>query len=336
MSYRLSLLDKSPIPEEATAAEALARTVALARRAEALGYHRFWVAEHHGSAGYAGAAPEVLAAHLLAHTSKIRIGTGGVMLQHYSPYKVAEVFRVLEALAPGRVDLGVGKAPGGLPASTRALQSRHDPTLKSSFEELLAELEGHLGGTLPAGHPLSGVIVTPRTQSLPERIVLGASTDTALEAARHGWQFCYAGHFNGELAGIEEATQVYRKASGRSASLALYAVVADSGEEAERLASGLRIFKVQLANGQRVNVLSREAAADYARQAGDIAYTATEVHPQVLHGTGAEVRARLDLLAERLHVEEFIVDSPVAAFAPRLRSVELLAEAVLQPEALAA
>ena len=336
MTYRLSLLDKSPIPEGATAADALARTVALARRAEALGYHRFWVAEHHASPTYAGAAPEVLAAHLLAHTSRIRIGTGGVMLQHYSPFKVAEVFRVLESLAPGRVDLGVGKAPGGLPASTQALQSRHDPTRKTTFEELLAELEGFLGDTQPAGHPPTGVNITPRTQSLPGRIVLGASAETALEAARHGWQFCYAGHFNGDLASIEEATRVYRKASGRAASLALYAVVADSSDEAERLVSGLRIFRVQLASGQRVNLPSLEAAAEFARQAGNIAYTTTEVHPQVLHGTGAEVRARLDELADRLHVDEFIVDSPVAAFVPRLRSVELLAEAALQPEALAA
>jgi luciferase family oxidoreductase group 1 len=304
--------------------------------AEALGYHRFWVAEHHASANYAGAAPEVLAAHLLAQTSRIRIGTGGVMLQHYSPFKVAEVFRVLEALAPGRVDLGVGKAPGGLPASTRALQSRHDSARQSSFEALLAELEGFLGGTLPAGHPLAGVAITPRVPSPPERIVLGASSDTALEAARHGWQFCYAGHFNGELADIERVTRDYRKASGRAASLALYAVVADTGEAAARLVSGLRIFRVELANGQRVNLPSLEAAAEFARQAGGIAYTTTEVHPQVLHGTGAEVRARLDELAERLGVEEFIVDSPVAAFIPRLRSVELLAEAVLQPEALAA
>lgn len=122
MSYRLSLLEKSLIPQGSTAAEALRRTTQLAQRAEALGYHRFWVNEHHGNDELAGSTPEVLIAHLLARTTSIRIGSGGVMLQHYSPFKVAETFKVLASLAPGRVDLGVGKAPGGLPATTRALQ----------------------------------------------------------------------------------------------------------------------------------------------------------------------------------------------------------------------
>jgi luciferase family oxidoreductase group 1 len=155
MAYALSLLDKSPIPPDATAAEALSNTVALARRAEDLGYKRFWVAEHHGSALLANVAPEVLAAYLLAVTRKIRIGTGGVMLQHYSPFKVAEVFRVLENLAPGRVDLGVGKAPGGLPAATRALQSKQDQARKPGFDAALEELDGFLRDALPEGHLLA-------------------------------------------------------------------------------------------------------------------------------------------------------------------------------------
>ncbi len=140
MNYRLSLLDQSPIAAGATAAAALAQTTSLARLAEAAGYHRFWVSEHHNSATLAGSAPEILAAWLLAHTRTIRIGSGGVMLQHYSPYKVAENFHLLSALAPDRVDLGVGKAPGGLPLSTRALQQEVDASRQLSFEDKLRQL----------------------------------------------------------------------------------------------------------------------------------------------------------------------------------------------------
>ena len=140
MAYSLSLLDKSPILDGESAVDALQRTVALAQAAERLGYRRFWLAEHHGFPGLASSAPEILVAHLIARTRRIRIGSGGVLLQHYSPYKVAETFNLLAALAPDRIDLGIGKAPGGLPLSTRALRVQHDPKDARSFEALLAEI----------------------------------------------------------------------------------------------------------------------------------------------------------------------------------------------------
>jgi luciferase family oxidoreductase group 1 len=142
MPYALSFLDKSPIHDGEAAQAALTRTIKLAQKAEAAGFHRFWVAEHHNSPGLASSSPEVLIGFLLAHTHHIRIGSGGVMLQHYSAYKVAENFNLLASLAPGRVDLGVGKAPGGLPLSTRALQGAYDPDRKPSFKQQLAELDG--------------------------------------------------------------------------------------------------------------------------------------------------------------------------------------------------
>src|SRR5258707_9287901 len=144
MAYSLSLIDKSPIADGATAAEALQFTITLAKRAEALGYRRFWVAEHHGAPGLASSAPEIVVSHVLAHTSRIRVGSGGVMLQHYSPFKVAEAFKVLASLAPGRVDLGIGKAPGGLPLTTRALQWFHDKGKKQDFAHQFAELDAFL------------------------------------------------------------------------------------------------------------------------------------------------------------------------------------------------
>ncbi|MES1163045.1 MAG: MsnO8 family LLM class oxidoreductase, partial [Rhizobacter sp.] len=222
MAYSLSLLDKSLIPDGFGATDAFAATISLAQHAEQLGYRRFWLAEHHGNRGYAGSAPEVLASHILARTSRIRVGTGGVMLQHYSPFKVAEIFRVLSALAPGRVDLGVGKAPGGLPLTTRALQWLHDPKATPDFAARLAELDGLLSGSLATEHPLAGAVVSPASASALDRILLGGSPDSAALAARLGWDFVYAGHFNGDPANLADSVEAYRKAGGRAPRLALF------------------------------------------------------------------------------------------------------------------
>lgn len=335
MTYRLSLLDKSPVPPGATAAEALRSTLALAQRAEALGYHRFWVAEHHGNPGLAGAAPEVLVAWLLAHTRRIRIGSGGVMLQHYSPYKVAEVFKVLSALAPGRVDLGVGKAPGGLPQSTRALQARHDRSRAVPFDSLLADLDAFLRNELAADHPLLGSLATPVPATLPECVLLGAAPDSARLAARLGWGFSYAGHFNGDPAQLERSVAAYREDSGRQPSLALYAFAASSRAKAERLVAGVRIFKLHLPTGQSVNLPSPEAAAEFARQAGVSDYRLEETRPHVIAGSAEDVRESLDELHQRFGIGEFVIDTPVPDFDERLASIELLALALRPEPALA-
>lgn len=329
MSYRLSLLDKSPIPEGATAAEALQRTTLLAQRAEALGYHRFWVAEHHGTAQLASSAPEVLAAHLLARTQRIRIGSGGVMLQHYAPYKVAEVFKLLAALAPGRVDLGVGKAPGGLPASTRALQARHEPSKGPSFAQLLADLDGSLSLEAAPGRALAG----PLPPTLPERILLGGSADSAELAAAQGWAFCYAGHFNGDPLNIERSLQAYRRAGGRAPLLALYALAASTQAEAEHLAGALRLYKLHLSTGQSVNLPTLAAAAEFAAQAGVSDYRTEELRPQVIAGTPERVRSALDALHREFGVAEFVIDTPVPDFDQRMASVELLARAFAAQQA---
>jgi luciferase family oxidoreductase group 1 len=332
MSFRLSLLDKSPIPPGASAAQALAATVRLAQRADALGYHRFWLAEHHQSPALAGAAPEVLLGHLLALTRRLRIGSGGVMLQHYSPYKVAEQFKVLAALAPGRVDLGVGKAPGGLPLSTRALQARHDAGRPAGFDSLLADLDGFLRDALPEGHALQGAVATPDPSELPQRILLGGSPDSALLAAQHGWQFCYAGHFNGDPEALARSVDVYREVTGRAPLLALYAFAADTAEAAAAAVGALRLIRLTLphpvtgdwATGQQVNLPSLQAAAEFARQAGAADYRTEERRPHVVSGTGAQVRAALRTLQQRWGIEEFVIDIPVPGFAERQRAVELL------------
>jgi luciferase family oxidoreductase group 1 len=327
MSYSLSILDKSPIADGKSAHDALRFTVRLARRAEALGYKRYWIAEHHGAPGLASSAPEIVVSHLLAHTSRIRVGSGGVMLQHYSPFKVAETFRVLASLAPGRVDLGIGKAPGGLPLTTRALQWFHDKAKKQDFAHQFAELDAFLKWGVAEDHPLAGAIALPTPPEAPERILLGASAESAALAAQHGWQFCYAGHFNGDEANIERSLEAYRNVTGRTPLLALYAFAAQSRDEAQRQVGALRIFKLQLATGQSVNLPSPEAAAEFARQTGVTDYRVDELHPHVIAGTADDVRQQLDALHERFGIEEFVLDIPITDYAKRLASVEALASA---------
>ena len=160
MAYKLGILDQSPVFPGTSAAYALQQTIHLAQKAEEWGYNRFWVSEHHDTEQVAGSSPEILISHLLAKTNSIRVGSGGVMLQHYSPYKVVENFHLLSSLAPGRVDLGIGKAPGGLPLSTKALQFGSGSS-QITFEERIVLLNNILTNELEDGHPLSGVQATP-------------------------------------------------------------------------------------------------------------------------------------------------------------------------------
>jgi luciferase family oxidoreductase group 1 len=326
MNYRLSILDKSPIPKGADAAEALRNTLSLAVRAEQLNYHRYWFTEHHGVPQLASAAPEVLAAFVLARTHQIRVGTGGVMLRHYAPYKVAETFNLLAALAPDRVDLGVGKAPGGLPPSTRALQL--DRGLESSFDARLTDLDGFLSGTLPTDHPLADAVVTPRPRTGPERILLGASVESAELAARLDWQFCYAGQFNGDPDHVARAFEAYRRSSGRNSLLTVVAFAAEKREVAEQHVINLRIYRVRLDNGESVNLPSLEAAESFIQTYGASQYPIEELKPSILFGTGEQVHDQLKKMQRQFGVDEFVLDAPVADFAARLRSLELLSHSV--------
>jgi luciferase family oxidoreductase group 1 len=196
MSYRISILDKSPLADGETASQALARTLTLAQQADAWGYHRFWIAEHHNTPQLASPSPEVVIGWLLGQTQRIRIGSGGVMLQHYSPYKVAENFNLLASLAPGRVDLGVGKAPGGLPHSTRALQQGVDPQQKGSFADQLAQLDNWL--SLTRAESADAVLATPVPPQRPDGFLLGASLESAELAAQLDWNFVFAAHLKGD------------------------------------------------------------------------------------------------------------------------------------------
>jgi len=335
-AYALSLLDKSPIARGETPTEALRRTVELARHAESWGYRRYWLAEHHNTSQLACPSPEILIAYILARTNRIRVGSGGVMLQHYSPYKVAENFNLLASLAPGRVDLGIGKAPGGLPLSTRALQSARDPAHKPDFAALAFELDRYLADALAAngehdaadGDEQFGSVLraTPLPPSPARPFLLGASVESAALAARLGWDFVYAAHINGAPDEIERALERYRAGSnGRKALLALSVIAAESADEAARLASDTRRFRVQVGDQQPVTVGSIAQAEEFVRQAGGGAHRIDERENHIVHGTSDAVHDALSELQDRYGVDEFIIDNPVTEAAQRVASVRLLA-----------
>lgn len=325
MSYRLSILDKSPVGEAETAAIALARTLRLAQLAETWGYHRFWIAEHHNTAQLASPSPELVIAWILGQTQRIRVGSGGVMLQHYSPYKVAENFNLLASLAPGRVDLGVGKAPGGLPLSTQALQLGVHQNEKGSFAEQLSQLNGWLA--LIGTETGQTVFPTPIPPTPPQRFVLGASVASAQLAAESDWNFIFAAHLNGDPALLRDVLTYWQANRSRPTIVAVQVIVAHSAEIAAQLAENVQIWGVELEDGQRVTVASEEQALAFAAQAGSAPRKIARRAQTLLHGTALEVAAKLHTLHAEHGIDEFIIDTPVAEGHARLTSLRLLAQA---------
>lgn len=330
MSYRISILDKSPLADGETAAQALKRTLSLAQQAESWGYHRFWIAEHHNSDQLASPSPEVAIGWLLGQTRRIRIGSGGVMLQHYSPYKVAENFNLLAALAPGRVDLGVGKAPGGLPLSTRALQQGVAQPERLTFADRLAQLDNWL--SLTEAGSSDTVRATPIPPQRADGFLLGASLESADLAAQLDWNFVFAAHLNGDSRLLGEVISRWRERSRRDVMVAVQAIVAPDAGRAAALAEKVEVWGVVLANGQRVTVGSEAQAHEFARQAGSPAVEIARRASSLLYGTALQVRAQLDTLHQYYGVDEFIIDTPVADGAARLTSLRLLAQALNRVE----
>lgn len=325
MAYRLSLLDKAPVLQGESPTAALQRTLQMAQRAEEWGYHRFWLAEHHNTAQLASPSPEVLIAWIIAQTRHIRVGSGGVMLQHYSPYKVAENFNLLASLAPGRIDLGVGKAPGGLPLSTHALQQGIDAAKKGSFAEQLQLLDSWLkpGQADPDDEDLAA---TPLPSRPANRFLLGASEESARLAASLGWQFVFAAHLNGDRQLLEHALSTYSRLSqGQRALVAVQVVVADSPAGADLLVANLRHYHVAVKDGPSVNVASLEQAERYVRQGGYRDYQIELRTPSLLKGTASQVHAQLDALHHNFDIDEFVIDTPITEPVARLQSLELLA-----------
>ena len=325
---KLSVLDQSPVYDSETEAEALQHTIELVQKAEEWGYHRFWVTEHHGSNQVMGSSPEVLVSHLLAKTDRIRVGSGGVMLQHYSPYKVAENFNVLASLAPGRVDLGIGRGPGGLPQTTKALQSEATQGGKSFLEKLL-ELEKLLHNRLEEAHPLHGLRVSPAPPQAANLFLLGTTSSSGEMAGSLGMDYIFALFLNSDESVMWEAVKTYRSAFDGTngaqphAMLALPVIVADSDDEAAGYASEINVIRILLESGKTFTVFSVEAAEDFGRQSGE-KFTYDVLQSNVINGSLETVRDRLCSIQSDYQVDEIFVVTAINDFQKRLHSYELL------------
>jgi luciferase family oxidoreductase group 1 len=316
---RLSVLDQSPIPEGLTGADALANTLDLARLADALGYHRYWVAEHHGGLSLAGPAPEVLVGPIAAATSRLRVGSGGVMLPHYSPLKVAEQFSVLAGLFPGRIDLGIGRASGTDPMTTFALQRDRRQAAPDDFPQQLAELVGHLDDTIPADHPFARYgRDLPGRPHKPEPWLLGSSHESAQWAEQLGLKYAFADFIN--PAGAELA------ASRRIDAVAAWVICADTDDEAQRLAASSRMTLTLLRQGRLIPVPPVDKALRFLASRGERPDGAAPGRRAII-GSPEKVRARIENLARDYGTEEVIVVTITYDHAARRRSYELVAEA---------
>jgi luciferase family oxidoreductase group 1 len=333
---RLSVLDQSPVPKGSSAREALENTVNLAQVAERLGYERYWLAEHHASGGLAGSAPEVLIAHVAAHTSSIRVGSGGVMLSHYSPLKVAEAFRMLETLHPGRIDLGLGRAPGSEPLTAFALQRNRQHQNSDDFIDQLAELVAWLKTGFPAQHPFARITATPVPLDAPDIWLLSSSGFSSQVAAHFGTGLCFA-HFisdQGGPAAIAEYRSKFVPSSHHSspaAAVGIGVICADTNEEAEALATSSALWRLRRRRGENGPVPSVEEAAEYNWSGSDL-LVAGPAASRTIVGDPDRVKTQMTELAEQYDVDDLVVVTITHDHKARVRSYELLAEAfALQP-----
>ena len=320
---RLSVLDQSPIAEGSTGVEALRNTVDLARLADELGYHRYWLAEHHGGPMLAGPSPEVLIGPVAAATERIRVGSGGVMLPHYSPFKVAESFSVLSALFPGRIDLALGRAAGTDPLTAFALQRDRRQAAPDDFPEQLVELLAHLDDSLPPDHPFARLPRDlPGRPEKPEVWLLGSSPQSGIWAAELRLSYAFADFINPRGAEIARRYRAQRP-DGRVA-VGVWALAADSEEEAQHLASSSRMTLRLLRRGRLIPVPPPEKAIRFlAQDTGGERGTGR----RGIVGEPGEVRRRIEEVAASYGADEVIVLTITHDHAARRRSYELIATA---------
>jgi luciferase family oxidoreductase group 1 len=329
---RLSVLDQSPVSEGSSGAQALRNTIDLARLADELGYHRYWVAEHHGGPMLAGPSPEALIGPIAAATVRIRVGSGGVMLPHYSPFKVAETFSLLAGLFPGRIDLALGRAAGTDPLTTFALQRDRRQAAPDDFPEQLAELLGYLYERLPAEHPFVRLAQTlPGRPELPVPWLLGSSQQSAIWAAELGLPYAFADFINpqgAEIAALYRERFAEHEHEGLRPQVAVgvWVICAETDEEARRLAASGRMTFTLLRRGQLIAVPPPERALEFLA-ADERAPDRPRAQRRAIVGAPAKVRVELEEVASSYGAEEAIVVSITYAHQARRRSYELLAEA---------
>jgi luciferase family oxidoreductase group 1 len=327
----LSVLDLSPVSAGSSAAQALHNTLDLARLADRLGFTRYWVAEHHNLPAIASSAPDIMIGQIAAVTTHMRIGSGGVMLPNHAPLMVAERFKVLEALYPGRIDLGLGRAPGTDPATSYLLRRRQGISEEDDFLERFQELMLLETRGFPEGHPFHKVRAMPSDVALPPIFLLGSSDYSAQLAGQIGAAFAFAHHF--ATFDAVEAMKLYRDNFRPSpahnepyAILATHVVCADTDEEAARLATTVELNFVRRAKGEYLPLASPEEAAAYDYTPVDRARIAQNAS-RLTVGSPATVKARLEPLIAASQADELMVTSMIFDHAARKHSYELLAQA---------
>ncbi|MEK4699629.1 LLM class flavin-dependent oxidoreductase [Solibacillus sp. FSL R7-0668] len=330
---KLSILDQVPISKGMTSTEALANSVKIAQLGDELGYERMWFAEHHNTTTLASSAPEVTAAYIAAKTERIRVGTGGIMMMHYSPFKVAEVFKTLAALAPGRIDFGAGRAPGGdMPAMT-ALASGRRPDLTEQYDKL--EIILRLMNDQRTGEAVyDQVVATPFKVQLPEAWLLGSSGQSARQAGAAGVGYSFAQFFNGQMS--KSIFDAYRNSFQPSYYMekpniiTTYAVsVAATADEAEYYSMPMQISRLNLMRGKLLNVLSPEEANDYPLTEMDKMILEQNRHLMLI-GSAEDVAAQIVEEQAEYGFDEAMINSNLYSLEQRINSYTLLAKQLIK------
>jgi len=327
-SLPLSVLDLSPVGVGGTPSQAIRDSIELARTADRLGYTRYWVAEHHNMANIAASAPEVLIAHIAAVTERIRVGAGGIMIPNHTPLRVVEIFRTLEALHPGRIDLGLGRAPGTDPVTSAALRRSDDPEVN----HLLAELFAFERDEFPDRHPFRSITPMPSDVRLGSIWMLGSTLAGAAIAAQLGVPYAFAGHF--AMRHAHDAIAHYRRCFRPSAALAepyamlaVTAVCGADGDDARRLAAPIRVAVVRNRTGRRGPIVSIDEALAYRFSAEEQAI-ADEFFTGAVIGGPAHVAERLRATARDAGVQELMLSTLVPDLAARQASLERTRDAL--------
>ena len=330
----LSVVDQSPMRAGGTAGDALRETIQLAVAVEKLGYYRYWLAEHHNLPNFAGTSPEVLVGQVAAHTSTIRVGSGGVMLSHYSALKVAENFRMLDALYPGRIDLGVGRAPGTDQLTASALAYPGSPRDIQHYPRQVVDVVGYLNGGLESEHPFAQVQAGPdKPQTAPEVWLLGSRYESAYMAARLGLPFAYA-HFFG--LGVDEGPSIvdgYRQQFEPSkflekpkVNIGVQVLCAETEDAALRIAASRNLGRLYSVTNRAKGIPSVEEALNYPYQMNELAFI--RQYSQVcVDGDPQQVKEKLERVAEIYQTGDLSVVTICHDFADRVHSYELVAEA---------
>jgi luciferase family oxidoreductase group 1 len=325
----LSVLDQTPVIDGHSVADAIAATIELAQLADDLGYTRYWCAEHHGLRGVSNPCPEVMLARLGSVTRRIRLGSGGVMLPYYSPFKVAEQFMMLEALFPNRIDLGVGRAPGGDMRTAQAVAAG-DYNRGDIFPQQVADLVGLMKGTLPVDHIAQGVLLQPQVETRPQLWVLGSSEFGGLLAAQLGIRFAFAHFINAHFG--HQVAHAYRERfkAGNEAqpylAAAVFVICADTEQEAADLEKAVDLRRVQMAYGLNAPIPNIEQGL--AQEYGEREQLVIDREkPRSIIGTPEQVTERMLALQEQFQADELVVLTVAGSYRARLRSYELLADA---------